>query len=637
MRLNSNERTESAMTVNNTENNVVNTSAPQFTSPYPSPAPFVCDRIDHFLLPIALLIGILLREWIFSGVHAGFSVIAAVAALYLGIFLYGVRCAQFSARRGSFLWLPIGLTLLCFALFHNPFLAFWDLILLYALIALHVGRMFGYRKPALFSDAVWCSIRAPFANLSAAPKTLLHIRKTSRSKNVWRVACGLLISVPIALVVLALLSSAEDAFSNALQTLQNNLGSAIGRVVLDLIIGALLATVLFSLLYTLRYLPKCPETAAVSVRFRPDSVIVTTILVVCAVIYCCFFAVQFHYLFSAVWGSLPGGEIYSSYARRGFFELLMVAFINLLLALLAARSSKADALPVRIAVVVLGMQTLLLIASATAKMIMYVNIYGMSPLRLYASWFMVVLAFVFIVLLLAQFIRKLKVQNTWCCGILVLFLLLNFIAPNRTIAQWNTNRYLDGTLPRIDVSLLEDLGPEAVPSLVALRDTASDDSVVRLANNALHNLHEELNRAPDWRGMNVPTLFAMPFDGMAIEPEPTSFQVRLSNQTDVYVAKILIYGAHNDRGVFEKSVSSADTLLPAPNSPITLYCDQTDFWDKVALDEVVVYMVVYSAEGEELVHEKILSAPVYGESYQYTLIGNHKIGFRLDAQYGNDL
>ena len=120
------------------------------------------------------------------------------------------------------------------------------------------------------------------------------------------------------------------------------------------------------------------------------------VLAVCAVIYLCFFAVQFRYLFSAVWGRLPSDYIYSEYARRGFFELAAAACINLALVCFALRTQHAARPVMKGAVVLLAAETLVLIGSALSKMAMYIRVYGLTPMRLYTSVFMIGLVLVFI-------------------------------------------------------------------------------------------------------------------------------------------------------------------------------------------------------------------------------------------------
>ncbi len=112
-------------------------------------------------------------------------------------------------------------------------------------------------------------------------------------------------------------------------------------------------------------------------------------------LYLAFFAVQSQYLFGAFRGTLPEGFIVSRYARRGFFELCGVMAVNFLLIWLIVRLSSR---PVRtnrasLAVcLVLLVQSLMLAATAASKIVLYIDCFGFTPLRLQSCWAVAVLA-----------------------------------------------------------------------------------------------------------------------------------------------------------------------------------------------------------------------------------------------------
>lgn len=449
------------------------------------PKPFVSDSQDKKLIGIAMALGVCVCEWILRPAAPGFSVAALTAAAYGGIFLYGRGCPNFRPRAGAVLDVPIVLTALCCAIFANSLLGTLNVLLLYLLLALRISRMFGRTAP-VWREIGRSGFAAPFMHTEAIFKTMRTSRLGSH-RTMGRIALGLLIAVPVGAVILMLLSSADEAFEAAMHTLRARLGEVVSRGLLDLIGGGLLAIFLFSLAYTLRY-RDVPENKP-AVR-RLDSVIVATVIFVCAAIYIGFFIIQFRYLFSAVWGHLPTEYIYSEYARRGFFELTLAAMLNLLLTAAAIHSKSAEQPVMKCAVVLLAAETLVLIGSALSKMGMYIRVYGMSPLRLYTSWFMIGLGLVFVGLIIAQFVRF-RVWNWLAGGLLVLYLTLNLIAPNHLIAQWNVRHYLNGSLSGVDFELLRDLGADAVPALVRLTEEG-DAEIAREARQKLRAIQKDV-------------------------------------------------------------------------------------------------------------------------------------------------
>lgn len=50
----------------------------------------------------------------------------------------------------------------------------------------------------------------------------------------------------------------------------------------------------------------------------------------------------------------------------------------------------------------LSIFTLILIATAISKMVMYISVYGLTQLRFYTTWFMLLLAVIFVMIIVKQ-------------------------------------------------------------------------------------------------------------------------------------------------------------------------------------------------------------------------------------------
>jgi hypothetical protein len=206
-------------------------------------------------------------------------------------------------------------------------------------------------------------------------------------------------------------------------------------------------------------------------------------------LYLVFFAVMTTYLVSGFSQKLPAGyDTYAEYARRGFFELCFIAAINLFALgfawLLSKRAAGGHPKPLRIIGGMLTALTLLLIATAASKMLMYVDSYGLSRLRLYTLWFMLVLACVFIVLLIWH-LRPFNAGKPIAIACVILFLALVLSNTDGIIAKHNVESYLDGKTERVDVVMLSELSDAAVPALKTLSEKAPDKRVRSKAKTAL--------------------------------------------------------------------------------------------------------------------------------------------------------
>ena len=94
---------------------------------------------------------------------------------------------------------------------------------------------------------------------------------------------------------------------------------------------------------------------------------------------------------------------YAEYARHGFFELCAVTAINLAV-IFAAKllSQEGRGKLLRIEVILLSVFTLALTVIDLSKMVLYIQSYGLTRLRIYTSIFMVFLFIVFLIILLRQ-------------------------------------------------------------------------------------------------------------------------------------------------------------------------------------------------------------------------------------------
>lgn len=498
---------QQAQTVNPPAPPPMQTNYPFLPAPAVPKPPFEADRRECFLVILAVALGAMVRELLFLPEQPGFSVVLLIAAVYGVLVWYGKGSERFCPSAGWYYGVVEAMLLCSVVLFSNRTLYIFNLFGIYFFLALHAAAMFGHGGVGFFRDLWRSAVCAPFASADAVFRTIWTSQKIEKGTTWRKVLLGIVISVPVACVVLLLLASADGAFEDAVAEMIGSIGRTVWRMIIDLLTGAFLAIFIFSAFYTARRkkAQKMAETAA-EPKLPFDSTVASTVIVVCCVIYVCFLVIQFNYLFSAVWGKLPTDTVYSEYARRGFFELTFVAGINLVLMLFAVYSKNNGGLAVRVSVTALTVLTLALIASAFSKMAMYINAYGLTPLRVYISWFMLLMAAMFLILLAGRFCKKLRVRRAVVITCAVMFLALNFAAPDVLIAKVNTERHLQNTEQRADVDLFEGLGDEAVPYLLQLAQSENGDTA-RDAKYLLHMRYEELSGL-DWRSMNISTLRA---------------------------------------------------------------------------------------------------------------------------------
>ena len=220
------------------------------------------------------------------------------------------------------------------------------------------------------------------------------------------------------------------------------------------------------------------KKSILKIKFVPQLTVLAAILPILTV-YVLFFISQWKYYISGFVGVLPDEFSYAQYARQGFFQLCTVSVINFILicliGLFVKRKLEKPSFIERLLSVLLSVSTLILITTALAKMFMYIDIYGLTPKRVYATWFMLVLAAIFVLATIKQFSTKLPLILISSCVAVVMFAFLAFAQTDKFIAEYNVDRYIDGTLDNVDIDMLKDLGDASIPSMVRLLEYWSEE------------------------------------------------------------------------------------------------------------------------------------------------------------------
>jgi hypothetical protein len=304
--------------------------------------------------------------------------------------------------------------------------------------------------------------------------------KNKKGKGILGGVIGILFFLPVLILVITLLTNADAAFESLTDKVRFLISENMLESLRDIILGLPVACYLYGLIYGNRNKRNVGYVTLESVneqvkvfRFAPD-VTVYSALTALNLIYAVFFLAQASYLFSAFRDSLPNAMTYAEYARRGFFELCAVSGINLAVIAVAHLIVKRDKIKIlKGETAVLCVFTIALIATAMSKMGMYIDYYGLTRLRVYTSWFMIVLLFLFVIVLLRQF-RSFNGTRIAAVGCICLFLALCYGNADGLIAKYNIDRYQTGTLESLDVTAFSELSDGAVPYLYELYQETAD-------------------------------------------------------------------------------------------------------------------------------------------------------------------
>ncbi len=222
------------------------------------------------------------------------------------------------------------------------------------------------------------------------------------------------------------------------------------------------------------------------------------------VLFLIFVVVQFSYFFGgATLVQVTPGLTYSEYARRGFFELLMVSTLALptLLGahwLLARDNPRAEPIFRLLA----GAQIVMLVvimASAFQRMRLYQQEYGLTEQRLYPTAFMGWLAVVYVwfALTVLRGHRERFAFGAMAAGF-ALIAVLHIINPDALIVRVNAARAAEGR--KFDAYYASRLSADAVPELITALPNLPPDGRCLVAARLVTSWPE--GRLLDWRTWN---------------------------------------------------------------------------------------------------------------------------------------
>jgi hypothetical protein len=284
-------------------------------------------------------------------------------------------------------------------------------------------------------------------------------------------ARGLLIAAPVAAVLAALLASADPVFASFL-----NINLDFGQLLAD-IFFVLAGS--FAIAGVLRLAHAEPLDRVDGPSWRLGAVEALVVLAVLDSIFAAFAIAQAMAATGVAGDTLrAAGVTYSEYARSGFFQLLWVAGITLVLLVVFSRITALNQPSSRRAFVTLAevaiVLTLLVVAVASMRLSLYESAYGFTMLRLYSHLFAGWIAVVF--LLLAADLGGVLRRRRWFVGTtaitaLSLLMALNVANPEAVVARLNIDHA--ATTGKLDPQYLAELSGDAVPTLLESRSQLS--------------------------------------------------------------------------------------------------------------------------------------------------------------------
>lgn len=300
-------------------------------------------------------------------------------------------------------------------------------------------------------------------------------RKPKNSKKLLQIIIGLAIAVPLVIILICILASADVIFDNMINDaiellrLENIINNFIGLTAM-LLIGYMVPYA-FS-----KHICNSNTEVKEGNLLSAKPIIPTIVTAAIAFVYGIFSVVQIVYLFMGK-GELPEGYSYAEYAREGFFQLLAVSIFNILIILVCIELFK-EKKRLKVILTIISVCTFIMIASSAYRMSMYIDEYGLTITRVFVLWALVVISLIMLGFLCKIYIQKIDMFKYGMVVVALCFVVLSLSRIDYHIAKYNLNIYKemnsvykdDFFSSYVDYRYIYNLSADAAPIVLEHKD-----------------------------------------------------------------------------------------------------------------------------------------------------------------------
>ena len=274
---------------------------------------------------------------------------------------------------------------------------------------------------------------------------------------------GIAAAIPLLFIVTILLVSADAVFAD----LFSRILDSINFITVFLILFMITAVFFCSYAVYAALAMKNVEEELTDHRTQ-DPIIAIIVTATLSVIYLLFSVIQILYLFVGKM-QLPEGYTYSSYAREGFFQLLAVCMLNLIIVLVCLYFFRRN-IVLKVILTVISGCTFIMILSSALRMLMYINRYNLTLLRILVLWALAVILLLMLGVTVFIYKNNFPLFTYGMAVVTIFYLCLSFAHPDYWIARYNLDPahldYLDSYDIHDNQDYLSSLSADAAPILL---------------------------------------------------------------------------------------------------------------------------------------------------------------------------
>lgn len=294
-----------------------------------------------------------------------------------------------------------------------------------------------------------------------------QIGEKKEKNNIFKAVCFTGI---IALIVIGLLCSADNEFAKIFSTIFKdinifNVSELTGRIIIIIIAFFYFAGFFMNMLDKENGLKEFEKDEKAE---KKESYTIRMMITVLNLVYLVFCFTQIKVLFT------EQNIKYSEFARKGFFQLMIVSLINIVMILKAnnknLKETEKQEKYKKTMCIVMVIFTLIIIISAFARMTLYQQNYGYTRLRILVDYTLITEIILLIPTIIYILKNKIDLIKTYFVIIITMYCLVNFINIDKIIMKNNFNRYKETGY--IDLNYIMEMNnSDLIEQLLELKDT----------------------------------------------------------------------------------------------------------------------------------------------------------------------
>lgn len=413
---------------------------------------------------------------LFYGKKKGLSVLIFTVVLLIFTKKY-LKKENLELNKKSYIYMiPIILLSATYMIFDNQvfnFFNYFGILLLYNYMIISITFKNDLMQTKILNSISLCfsTIRNAFKSFGEC-RSYINNKSNFKSKKIHKYLKSIFITIIVLTIIISLLATSDQIFGSMFNNLFSFVNNINNIILQDWFFKLIYMFIIFLLLLGLFYSIKNIKIKNSNFKVpKSDNLTIKMILISLNIIYLIFCIIQIKSLF---FRSLPANYVYSTYARRGFFQLLFVSIINIIL-ILYIKSNIRENKTINILNLLMIIFNYIIIFSSIYRMYLYEQAFGYTYLRLAVYCFLVYEIIILIPTIFYVFDKRIDLLNTYFIIFIIWYVTINYMNFDYIIAYNNVERYLNNRNSEIDVSyLINNVGSGGVDNILKLDGKVDD-------------------------------------------------------------------------------------------------------------------------------------------------------------------